>query len=1035
MQVALLQLSDIHIKDGEHPVLSRADAIKGAIQEAAPNAAGCLIVISGDVAYSGSQAQYDLAYGFLDSLRGNLLGLQPIKSVEFVAVPGNHDCDFENESDIRDFLLQDVAALYHSDIHPNSDRTQALVAVQKQFFAFEAKLTQSKELGVGERLSWSRLFKFDNYTILCNCFNTAWLSRKNELQSKLFLPSSALNIGSAQGSISACVFHHPYNWLDAGNYRILRDAVEQTSDIVFTGHEHVAGATSLERFSGERLHYVEGAALQGDAGLLDSAFNLLLVDFETGEQRVHEFKWNGDYYARKGQANWTSLIRNPVRERHLFRTNKTFNDFLSGTGVAFTHKRKRDLHLRDIFVYPDLQRWSVQSFAAGEHKARTVYSKDVLQHFRDTNYVFVTGSDDIGKTSLLKALFMDLSSSLVPVWLSGRDLTRKFSEHRFESLIAMAVEAQYDSSSVERFLQLDRDRTALFVDDFQFSTLNRSQQAQFVEAAKNRFAHIFVTASDAFGIKELRVDDPFLDFDNCQIKELGHRLRGRLIHRWLEVGRETRDEMETLDNEVRITERIVTTLLGKNVVPSTPLNVLSLLQLVESSQSHAVTDGSYGAMYEVLIKARLSEGGAHGVMQGEMRANYLSVIAYSMFTAEQQTLTETQLRRLNDEYAKKFDFKPDFPAIIKELVNASALEHRNGGYGFKYNHYYFYFVAKYFERALRRKDSPERVVLERQLHDMADRIHSEELANILLFYLYLTQDWELVTYLLSNAAKIYSNKPPADLKTDVAFVNKIYTEPPKMLISDLDIEQHQDEYRRRLDEAEEQGSGPTALDAKLKYHEELTDIHKVNIAFKTLQVLGQVLRSSAATLEADQRLKIASECYMLGLRTLRAILTISEANVQQLRLYLAAMIHEQAAVRDRNMTEEELLRITDEGVIWLTFNCAYSTLKKISYSVGHQHLGETYDRIIEDKGQNIAIRLTDLAIKLEYMKVVPEFEITHLRDQVIGNLFSYSLLRQMIGDYLYLYRVDLRTSQKLGHMFNIEGVTSAAFLLPDAKKA
>jgi DNA repair exonuclease SbcCD nuclease subunit len=141
MQIALLHLSDFHISSSADPVLSRAEAIKGAFHQAAPNAEGCIVVISGDVAFSGTQAQYDLAFAFFESLREHLLGLPPVEKVEFVVVPGNHDCDFENESDIREFLLRDVIALRDSEIHPSSDRVQALTAVQKHFFAFESRLT------------------------------------------------------------------------------------------------------------------------------------------------------------------------------------------------------------------------------------------------------------------------------------------------------------------------------------------------------------------------------------------------------------------------------------------------------------------------------------------------------------------------------------------------------------------------------------------------------------------------------------------------------------------------------------------------------------------------------------------------------------------------------------------------------------------------------------------------------------------------------------------------------------------------------
>jgi hypothetical protein len=84
--------------------------------------------------------------------------------------------------------------------------------------------------------------------------------------------------------------------------------------------------------------------------------------------------------------------------------------------------------------------------------------------------------------------------------------------------------------------------------------------------------------------------------------------------------------------------------------------------------------------------------------------------------------------------------------------------------------------------------------------------------------------------------------------------------------------------------------------------------------------------------------------------------------------------------------------------------------------------------------ESTAVALIDLSVRLDHTSVVPEFQIIRLRDQVVGNLFSYSLLRQLIADYLYLYRVNIRTLQRLGGMFKIEGATSAAFLLPDEKK-
>jgi len=68
--------------------------------------------------------------------------------------------------------------------------------------------------------------------------------------------------------------------------------------------------------------------------------------------------------------------------------------------------------------------------------------------------------------------------------------------------------------------------------------------------------------------------------------------------------------------------------------------------------------------------------------------------------------------------------------------------------------------------------------------------------------------------------------------------------------------------------------------------------------------------------------------YMLGLRTLRALLGIAEQNVNEFRSYLFGLIKERAASLERNYSESELLKITDEGFIWMTVACAYGTIKK-----------------------------------------------------------------------------------------------------------
>ena len=89
-------------KSGRDPVLTRVREIKEAFHSTCPNATAAVILISGDIAFSGEQQQYESARLFVNELRDQLKSLPSVtEAVDFVVIPGNHDCDFRNESDTR----------------------------------------------------------------------------------------------------------------------------------------------------------------------------------------------------------------------------------------------------------------------------------------------------------------------------------------------------------------------------------------------------------------------------------------------------------------------------------------------------------------------------------------------------------------------------------------------------------------------------------------------------------------------------------------------------------------------------------------------------------------------------------------------------------------------------------------------------------------------------------------------------------------------------------------------------------------------
>jgi hypothetical protein len=57
MNLLILHLSDIHLKREANAVIGKVNGLRGVIEAHAANIDACVIAISGDIAYSGTQSR------------------------------------------------------------------------------------------------------------------------------------------------------------------------------------------------------------------------------------------------------------------------------------------------------------------------------------------------------------------------------------------------------------------------------------------------------------------------------------------------------------------------------------------------------------------------------------------------------------------------------------------------------------------------------------------------------------------------------------------------------------------------------------------------------------------------------------------------------------------------------------------------------------------------------------------------------------------------------------------------------------------
>ncbi|HHT9138208.1 MAG TPA: metallophosphoesterase family protein, partial [Candidatus Wunengus sp. YC60] len=353
MKILILHLSDIHFKAKEDIILNRVENIKNVINKYANDISGCFTVVSGDIAFSGNSGEYLIARGFFDNLEERLKTINNSIYIKYIMVPGNHDCNFKNDNNVRKILIENMTQKVNS--LNDCSIINTCTSTQKEFFEFLKPYSSTKDFQDFKALYYKQNITLGYYKIQFNCYNTAWMSQKDEKQHQIIFPIDLIKTNNDKFDIVLSVFHHPYSWFEIENGKNFQKYAEQTSDIILTGHEHDLGQKTQSKITGEKNEYIEGGILQGNVDNKNSEFNVLIVDLKEKKQKVIQYIWKNDFYSEKDNTDWLPFVRSKFLQKHEFKNNDTFVSYLIDPGANFTHPKKGNLNLNDIFIYPNLK--------------------------------------------------------------------------------------------------------------------------------------------------------------------------------------------------------------------------------------------------------------------------------------------------------------------------------------------------------------------------------------------------------------------------------------------------------------------------------------------------------------------------------------------------------------------------------------------------------------------------------------------------------------------------------------------------------
>lgn len=1006
MKLLLLHLSDIHIRSKGDFILNRADQIASAMSSLDSEVGGCVVVITGDVAFSGQAVEYALAEEFLGKLKACLIKTVELPEIHFVLAPGNHDCDFSAPNQVREILISTIAKGTVGSV--SADLAMQTIAVQENYWEFARRITgKTVENAPNEKLCQITDLNIGGKTISFNSYNTAWMSQRSEIQGNLHFPAEFIPGEDTTSNLVVSIFHHPYNWLESSNAREFRTHIERNSDLILTGHEHEYGQhLRTDRVSGNTNEYVEGAVLQ-DSKSQESGFNAVLIDIEQEAQKFFNASWTGRLYEMRAvQASWQTFQRNKNRTRNEFVISSEWINYLTNPGAGFTNSRKEQLDLDDIFVEPNLRELT-RIDNLSQVIQLPIRGEQFWRRLLDIPHLAVLGGETAGKTTLGKSIFTKFhSEGFVPITAQGAEL-KEWDNDKVMRHVAKLVESQYSPAALERYWQIGPEKRVLLIDNYHLITLNNKGRNELFKHLKKFFGRIVLLTHDLSKVDELAVDpgaqNPLASFIQFELQEFGNQLREELIERWFTVGQEFSISTEQLENQVIETKRVMDAMLGRNLLPAYPIFILIILQQIEAQTNLSTSSGALGYLYEHLITTSLAKTAKR--LDLDTAHAYLSEVANHMFNLRTYRLSDSQMQEVHKKYCEEFTMGIRFDQIEKALLDADLISYGGGLYTFKYKYCYYYFAAKHLMGRLTTDEGKD------QLRRLAENVHKEEFANILVFLAYLSKDPIIIEEMLRASRAVYPDEDLCDFDEQLKFITALNDTVPKAVLLDKDARSARKEINQTMDEIEAHLPQPVENEDDADFNDAL----RLNVAFKTIQILGQILKNHPGSIKGPLKMEIAEECYLLGLRALHVLYKILEQHRDEMVNFIA---NQMERFED---DPEQRTKKAKRFVSMLVEGSAMAFIKKISGSIGTEALRQTYEELV-GKHDRLAVKIIDLSVKLDHFERFPSDELDNLIEDVNkdNNMFASLLLKHLAVDHFYRYTTPRETKQRYCKKLGIE---------------
>ena len=1011
MKILFIHLSDLHFLETTSLSPDYLEKLASAAFSFSSISDYVYLIFSGDLTNRGKEMEFTAFSNFSISL------IEQLQKkfgdiIEIISVPGNHDCDLEKSDAIREQLL--------SGNNTKWEEPRIRNCILTPFEAYDGFVElinpQNHETATQKnQIAQIHTSTFNDNNIKFLLVNTAWSYRKDLPQGKYFLPLNQFPIIPPKDENTLChiaILHHPIPWFESSNGREFQKYLNSAVDFVFTGHIHDFGFKSSTDEKMHESNVFEGDVFIGDNSKFVGGFNLIKLDFATKIQVDSHYSWSEANNCFVSSTTVTKPLNSLCKhnENGFCISDKFADSFLEDPGIQLTPQNQHKVKLQDVFVLPDMRINTLNSTEQKKYKLQV--GKPNVEFFLENRRAYLTGSKNIGKTALSKFLFVEFKSKgFLPLYMDG-NCFKYATENSIQNTLKREYENEYSKPIFESFQQYTLEKKVLIVDNFEKLRSKISKMPSLFKVLESLFSIIIVLSNDEFHIENQLENDAitkvFEEYANCTLMPFGHTLRSELMDRWDGLGNSPNDEdrLEASDTQRMNLEKKLDYLLGKSFLPSYPMFIYSILQMLETNTSLISSNlpiGSYGFIYHNLIGTSFLRS-TKPATNIDLYFNYLSDFAGTLARNNERSLSIKRAHEYHEDYCNKYKLSLSFSEVMDICQEAEIMMFDDDRYSFRYDYQYFFFYGRYLSNNYESGDVRETV------RNLIENIGTQEAADTILFLCYFSKEPELINKLLDTADAMIGEINEFDILESVKFLqdNK-YTS--RVLVDVSDIKKNRREYHSEQDVSERRNRG-----------DNLEKAVRMPTRLRMIEVLGQILKNYQGSMLGELKVRICKTAVALGLRCIQHIFILLEEILPAIKEATYEFENEKEPGIDKLLIESRV----DAGFYSLLIAVTYGSIRFIADSIGNENLDLIYKEMQDES--NLSYRLVDLAIRLEsYFSAFPEDEIQYLLKIIRKHSFGYTIMQRLVAVRFYLYQTNYKIINKYSEVLGIQTDKSDRF--------